>query len=299
LERFSVDDLPKSPLEARNRRIYEFEKEAVEKIELDNSEGKVVIRKTGKDEWEVEGNDAKLPGNDRRISDMLWDIKYLKIAKFFDDPAAQPNVTLVDRTTRKVALHIQGMKEPLRFSVGQQGPSDLTQKDKEDQERWYAKRPDGTAPFLLTRDTVDRISKGVWDFQERKALLFEYNAVGKIRFGYPNAVVELTKEGRRWRMRKPLDEIAVGDKMDFIVNEIYLMEFETVAKENIPDFSKPDLVVDVTLKDGKSLPTLRLVRDAKAQIAYVRRGEEKAIYTIEDRFIDNVPKGFKGFLSKE
>ena len=301
LERFSVEDLPKKPLAARNRRIIEFEKEAVVKIELENPNGRVTVRqKDGKkDEWEVEGDGLKLAGNDRRISDMLWDIKYGKIAEFFDDPARQPDAALVDRTTRKVALHIKGKEKPLRFTIGRQGPSDPTQKDKEDQERWYARRTvDGTV-FLLTRDTVDRVSKGVWDLQERKALKFPYNKVAKLGFGYPDGAVELVKEGRRWRMMKPLDEIAVGDKLDFILNEINFLEFEEIVKEKKPDFSKPDLVVDVFLKDGKKLPTLRFVRNAKEKKAYVRRGDEPRVYAIEDRFIDNVPKSYKGFLSKE
>ena len=301
LERFSVDDLPKKPLEARNRRIIEFEKEAVVRIELESPQGKVTIRqKEGeKDEWEVEGDGLKLVGNDRRISDMLWDIKYAKIAKFFDDPAGQPNATLVDRTTRKVALHIKGKEKPLRFTIGRQGPSDPTQKDKEDQERWYARRTDDGTVFLLTRDTVDRVSKGVWGLQERKALKFPYNEVAKLEFGYPDGVVELLKEGRRWRMMKPLDEIAVGDKLDFILNEINFLEFEEIVKEKKPDFSKPDLVLNVFLKDGKKLPTLRFVRNAKEKKAYVRRGDEPRVYALEDRFLDNVPKSYKGFLSKE
>ena len=301
LERFSVEDLPKKPLAARNRRIIEFEKEAVVRIELESPQGKVTIRQTDgkKDEWEVEGDGLKLAGNDRRISDMLWDIKYAKIAEFFADPAKQPNATLVDRTTRKVALHIKGKEKPLRFTIGRQGPSDPTQKDKEDQERWYARRTDDGTVFLLTRDTVDRVSKGVWDLQERKALKFPYNKVAKLGFGYPDGAVELVKEGRRWRMMKPLDEIAVGDKLDFILNEINFLEFEEIVKEKKPDFSKPDLVVDVFLKDGKKLPTLRFVRNAKEKKAYVRRGDEPRVYAIEDRFIDNVPKSYKGFLSKE
>ncbi|MEE8110012.1 MAG: DUF4340 domain-containing protein [bacterium] len=299
LERFSVDDLPKGPLEARTRRIFEFEKEAVEKIELEGPKGKWVIRMAEKDEWEVEGDGLRQKGNDRRISDMLWDIKYAKIAAFFDDPSQVPDPKGMEPVTRKVALRIKGKEKPLRFSVGQQGPSDPSQKDKEDQERWYARREADGAVFLLTRDTVDRISKGIWDLQERKAYSFKYNDVKGLRFGYPGGTVDLVKEGRRWRMMKPLDEIAVGDKLDFILNEIYFLEFIEVSEGEGPDFSKPDLVLDVTLREDKKLPTLRFVHDKKAKKLHVRRGEEKRFYTVEVRFLENVPKSYKGFLAKE
>ncbi|MFQ5912773.1 MAG: DUF4340 domain-containing protein [Nitrospinota bacterium] len=293
-----MEDLPKNPLEARNRRIVEFEKEAVGKIELEGPKGKVLVRKAGKDDWVVEGDGVKVKGNDRRISDMLWDIKYAKVAGFFDGPSGLPDPKGMEPVTRKVALHVEGKEKPLRFSVGREGPPDPTAKDKEDRERWYARREaDGTL-FLLTRDTVDRISKDVWDLQERKSLAFEYNDVKKLRFSYPDDQVELVKEGHRWRMLKPLDEIAVKDKMDFILNEIYFLEFEEVAEAKAQDFSKPDLVLEAILRDDKKLPTLRFVHDQKAKKVYVRRGQEERVYTIEPRFLENVPKGYKGFLAK-
>jgi hypothetical protein len=298
LERFSVDDLPKRSLEARNRRIVEFEKEAVEKIELDSPKGKLTIRKVGKDDWEIEGDDGKRRGNDRRISDMLWDIKYAKISAFFDGPNESPDPKATEETTRKVALYIQGQENPLRFTVGQRGPSDPSAKDKEDQERWYAKRTEDGTVSLLTQDTVGRITKTVWDLQERKALSFEYNDVEKARFVYPKEAVDLIKEGRRWRMIKPLDEIAVGDKVDFLINEVYFLELESVAEKDIPDFSKPDLVVELDLRGDKKLPALRFILDAKAKKAYVRRGDEKTVYTVDPRFLENVPKTHKGFLAK-
>ena len=301
LERFSVEDLPKNPLEARNRWIHDFEKEAVVKVELESHAGKVTIRKLKKrDLWEVEDDDGKLAGNDHRVSDMLWDIKYAKIAHFYDDSSDLPNLSVVDTTTRTVTLYIEGREnEPIRFTVGQKGPSDPTQKDEEDRERWYARRDSDGKIFLLTRDTVDRISKGVWDFQERKALEFGYHDVDKLEFIYEGEEVEIVREGRRWRMIKPLDEIAVGNKVDFIVNEIYSLEFENVAKHKKPSFAGADLGLRVTLKDGKKLPLLQLIRDKKRKIAYVRRGKESRVYEIEDRFLDNVPKSHKGFLEKE
>lgn len=301
LERFSVEDLPKKPLEARKRWIFDFEKESVVKVELESPAGKVAIRQLGKnDEWEVEGADGKLPGNDRRISDMLWDIKYARIAHFYDEGSDKPDPSLVNRVTRKVALYVKGQEDkPLRFTVGQQGPSDPTQKDEEDRERWYARRDTDGKIFLLTRDSVNRISKGVWDFQERKALSFGYQDVAKLDFIYPKEKVEIEKDGRRWKMIEPLDEIAVGDKLDFILNEIHFMEFEKVVKDERPDFAAADLGVRVTLKDGKKLPLLRFVRNKEKKIAYVSRGKESRMYEIEDRFLDNVPKSYKGFLAKE
>ena len=301
LERFSVEDLPKKPLEARKRWIFDFEKESVVNVELESPAEKVVIRQLSKnDEWEVEGADGKLPGNDRRISDMLWDIKYARIAHFYDEGSDKPDPLLVNRVTRKVALYVKGQEDkPLRFTVGQQGPSDPTQKDEEDRERWYARRDTDGKIFLLTRDSVNRISKGVWDFQERKALSFGYQDVVKLDFIYPKEKVEIEKDGRRWKMIKPLDEIAVGDKLDFILNEIHFMEFEKVVKDERPDFAAADLGVRVTLKDGKKLPLLRFVRNKEKKIAYVSRGKESRVYEIEDRFLDNVPKSYKGFLAKE
>ena len=231
---------------------------------------------------------------------MLWDIKYAKIAHFYDDSSDLPNLSLVDTTTRTVTLYIKDQEDkPLRFTVGQKGPSDPTQKDAEDQERWYARRDSDGKIFLLARDTVDRISKEVWDFQERKALEFGYHDIGKLEFIYKKEEVEIVREGRRWRMIKPLDEIAVGNKVDFIVNEIYSLEFENVAKDKKPNFTGADLGLRVTLNDGQKLPLLQLVRDKKRKIAYIRRGEESRVYEIEDRFLDNVPKSHKGFLSKE
>lgn len=298
LERFSVEDLPKNPLEARNRRIVEFEKEAVEKIELEGPKGQLVVRKAGKDDWEVESDGEKLKGNDRRISDMLWDIKYAKIAGFFDNAPSPPDPKGMEPNTRKVSLYVEGKKEPLRFFVGQQGPPDPKAKDKEDQERWYARRANGGPVFLLTRDTVNRLTKGVWDLQERKALSFQYNDVERLRFVYPEGAVDLVKEGRRWRMLRPLDEIAVSDKVDFILNEIYFLEFDSIAKEKAPDFSKPDLALEVYLRGDKKLPALRFVHDKKAKRVYVKRETGKTVYAVEPRFLENVPKGYKGFLAK-
>lgn len=287
LERWTVEDLPKKALEARDRRIFDFEKEAVSQVEIKGPKGEVLAKKVKKDEWEVQGDD-RLKGSERRISDLLWDIKYAKIAGFFDDPASRPDPKGVAEPTRTVTLTVEGKKDPLRFFVGQQVPG---------QENWYAKRATDDEIFLLSKDTVDRASKTAFDLQERKVLTFAYPDIEKMKVTYPKETVTLLKKGRRWWMEEPLKEIAVADRVDFLLNELYFLEFDDLAPPGKVDFNTPDVLVSLSQGPKGELPSLRFVYDPKEKKLYVRRGEEKTAYTLEVRFFEQLPKSHLGFLT--
>ncbi len=155
LERWRVEDLPKETLEVRDRKIFDFEKEAVVQVEIQGPDGEVVAKKK-EDEWRIEGPDT-LKGSEQRISDLLWDIKFAKIAGFFDDPAERPDPKVLADPTRRISLTVEGKEDPLRFFIGQQVAG---------QENWYAKRATDEEIFLLSSDTVELVTKTVFDLQE-------------------------------------------------------------------------------------------------------------------------------------
>lgn len=103
--------------------------------------------------------------------------------------------------------------------------------------------------------------------QAKKLLQFPPDAVSEVTLTYPDRQIVLKKTAAGWRLQKPLDVAADQSAVSNLVHAVADAEVKrTLAGEaealDVYGLDKPDVIVSLSLADGKPLPAVRVGKAA-------------------------------------
>ncbi len=103
--------------------------------------------------------------------------------------------------------------------------------------------------------------------QAKKLLQFKRDEVSEVTLTYPDRQIVLKKTGAGWRMQKPLDvaadQTAVSSLVSAVADAEVKRTIESDAKSlDVYGLDKPEVIVSLSLIDGKALPAVRVGKAA-------------------------------------
>jgi hypothetical protein len=133
---------------------------------------------------------------------------------------------------------------------------------------------------------------------KKKLFLFDKAAVTEVQLTYPDRGVHLKKDDSgKWRITQPIDTEADESTVANLVNAIADVEIGRILDEPVQDLAlyglnAPLVKLQVTLKDGKTLPQVSVGKDTPVgySVYLQREGETKILLT---------PQAFRLGMTKE
>lgn len=133
---------------------------------------------------------------------------------------------------------------------------------------------------------------------KKKLFLFDKAAVTGVQLTYPDRGVHLKKDDAgKWRITQPIDTEADESTVTNLVNAIADAEISRILDEPVQDLAlyglnAPLVKLQVTLKDGKTLPQVSIGKDTPVgySVYLQREGETKILLT---------PQAFRLGMTKE
>ena len=156
------------------------------------------------------------------------------------------------------------------------------------------------------------------DWRDKKILNLDKTLIERVLIKFPDEVVELQRTittpmmdttlvepdtswlviPKRGKPFKPADKVM--NRVRNTAGRMNAMDFKVAGTDTIPDFSKPDLTVEIFL-EGDQHEVLDFVPDTESENRYVVRknGEEKTVYVVYQSTFKNLAKRPDDFVEKE
>lgn len=141
--------------------------------------------------------------------------------------------------------------------------------------------------------------------QEAKKLLqFDPEAVTNVTLVYPDRELELTKDGEKWHLTKPISVAADTSSVEALVKAVNTAEVSRILEEVQEDMAlyglnEPVVKVQLTLKDGTQLPQVTIGKDTPVgHSVYVQKTGGKEILLTPQVFRLGMTKETKDLRDK-
>ncbi len=136
--------------------------------------------------------------------------------------------------------------------------------------------------------------------EKKKLLAFDREAVTEVALTYPDRAVHLKKEADgKWRITQPIEVEADNPAVESLVTAIADAEIKRTLEETPQDLSvyglnAPVVKLQVTLKDGKTLPLVSIGKDTPVGFSvYVQREGDPKILLAPQTFRIGMQKEVK------
>ena len=230
----------------RDHEVITFKRDDVEKVELETAAGKVVCKREpgekGKpDKWTILEAPVKIEKPDDAVpAGIMSTMMSLRAFDFAD--GAKPEESGLDRPAATATTYLKGGATK-KVLVG---------KAKGDQ--FYIKVPDRDQVFLVSKYSVERLTKKPIDFRDKSIVDVKPEQIASVQIDFADKKIELQRAGEDWKATAPADLVVDPNKAKAVVSgftnlKAYAFADEAFAKEGM---AKPAGSVTVRLKDKTS-----------------------------------------------
>lgn len=277
-----LEELPKQVADLRERKLLAFDREQVDRIELQTPKGRTLLTKA-EDTWRIK-EPEDVPADQRMIDDLLWDLIAARIKEFVDDNPKSLKRYGLDAAP--ITVRLLDQEEKLLSTLNLARAS----KDK----GTYIQAGDSQSVYLVDAQLYKQIDKGPFDFRFRKLLSFETWDVGKMELSRNGQEILLEKQKDEWELKKPHAGKAKYAAVVDLLTEIQDLKWEKVVATESTDLSaygleKPVATFTLTKTDGKSLGTV-LIGKSVGDLVYAKVHERQDIYGIPATFLKSLPQ---------
>ena len=286
-----VGKLTKQPSDLRDKTVVDFDRKAVEKLELQYSGRAIVCEKKGAPEgemWEITKPTAA-KADASQIEEILRKLHELRVDRFISDKPKDLATYGLNQPQIQVIISQRGA-ESRRLLLGEKAG-----------ELVYAKTARTAQVFLVGAGIVDDLSKNPLDLRDKKVMEFRKDDVKRIQLERNDTTIVCIKQERDWRVLEPVREKAKNYEIDGILNkldDLMAEEFVVEKAERLSEYGldPPDTAITMVLGDdtakillvGKKLP------DGGA--AYAKTADEDVIFIVAKDVIDELGKDLDALL---
>ena len=271
--------LPKNVAALRDKTVVAFDREKLEKLEIESPKGTVTLARDGEN-WKITAPQP-LPADSSVVGTLLFQIRELKAQAFLDGIRMTPTV--------KVSLWETGATTPKVVTLG---PSPETRGG---QPSAYAAVAGQPLTVLVDAKAVGELSKSVTDLRDHALLSLDAKQIGRVRIKSRDGVAVLDREGETgWKMVEPKRGAANVGKTDEIVLSMRALRWSDIVAPDGAEPAKygldaPSREVTFLKADGAELGTL-LIGKRDAERVYVRTKASPVIYAVDARRLGAPPK---------
>ncbi len=279
--------------EFMDRSLLEFKEENVTQLDIQNGQETIRLARSGAKDWKIT-EPQSLRVDPAAVKSVLIDLKQARISEFIKTVDKSPALFGLDFPPKILTVHRRN-KNPWTMKLGN---------DSINRENVYATRSEDGTVFTLGKDTVKKLFRSLHDLRFKKLLQFDKKDIDRIAIAYPDRTFELKAKGKEWALKKPETIDAVPEFLGKdILWTLTNLEFESIVEEPLTDkqsgLDKPSVTVSIW-KGNENLAGRVSVgnpteNDEKRR--YARVSGKPGLFTIKDRFLDEIPKDLEKFKS--
>jgi len=276
-------DFPKTVMDLRDKTVLAFEKGDVKKIQLKRGDVDLVAEKVGEKEWNLTQPES-VKGDESAISDMLTELRGLKVKEFTNDQPADLASYGLNEPRITVNLWEKDPENPQTLWVGKEEGSGV-----------YVKTNQAPSVYLVDAGIVKTLSKTPLDLRDKTLVSFNREEVEKVVLKYPDKAFTLQKSGNEWRLVEP-EKAKIKDwRLGNLLTDLQFLKFkELISSDKKPDseygFDKPEAEITIWKKGGEEIATLLLGKKTDKGLVYARTKSGDLVYGIDSHFLDELPK---------
>lgn len=193
LEGSLFEGLPTSAEALRARRLFSYELDDVDRIEVASAQETVVLERRGERDWVME-KPLAAPADNSAVRNFLWDLKDLKAKTFLDeaDPA-QASLGFAPSAKRYI-LNLKDRDDPLLLELGAATGKRASR---------YARSSALKGLITVEAKDVEKLKDTSLDLRDRSLLGFETEEVRGLSISLPGREVVAWKDGPIWMLEEP------------------------------------------------------------------------------------------------
>ncbi|MDZ7373139.1 MAG: DUF4340 domain-containing protein [candidate division KSB1 bacterium] len=143
--------------------------------------------------------------------------------------------------------------------------------------------------FTTTTSLLSHAQKTLYNLRDKRVLPFEREKVTALHLTNPHGTFELTREGDRWKIRRPLEALADRYKLDDVLSRIRnatAREFVDEAPKDLAAYGldKPYVRVDLILGEEGARKTL-LIGKKKDDKYYAHDDGRLPVFLVDSSFV--------------
>lgn len=290
---FLKSGLDKTLFDFRNKKLFEFEKDKVERLVWE-SEGKRWIAFKKEDEWFLE-EPVKALADKGKIDDILYSISGAEAKGFALEDYKDDQLKDYALDKPKIKVTIKGDKE-INLSVGV--------KEEKDKKSIYAISNLSKIIAELPETFINEIDKKPDDMREKSVAVFWSFDVQKFSIVKEGKEFLFEKDKQdKWEMKKPEKKEMDGTKInDFLrkIEDLEAKEFIDNPK-SLKDYGldKPDIQFKITTKEREKEKIIEILKGKEENDkVYLMNKSLHYIFVVDNSFLKEIPKDFEEWKKK-
>jgi hypothetical protein len=279
-----------------NKSLVDFNDDDLVKVTLrmDNSSVDLIRDEKDLQKWTMV-KPINMKANTATINSLLFDLKNVRIVEFISTHTKNSKTFNFEQPEKEINLTYKNGKT-WALKLGNQTST---------QDHYFSQRSDDETVFTLQKSSVESIFRSLHDLKDRTVLMFEDDLVKEIQIHDSKQTFTLKKSTDKWKLisPKPSDSIQsfIGKDILWTLNSI---EFESVLARDpgntLTGLTNPK--ISVKLFDEKStILTHLLIGNPVAELPevhYLKVAENSNVYTMKNRFIDEILSNLKKLKEK-
>lgn len=280
------DKLPKTVAAARDKVVFTYAYDKVNRVEIESAAGKVTLQRDGIN-WNITAPEP-LKADTGAVNGLLWRVRDLRASGFLDESPSgiarylsKPDVT--------VKIWEEGAKDPKTLLLG------LSNAIKVGEPTGVAAA--GQSPvFTVAAKDIREFSKTAADLRDKTVVAsFDMKEVGRVRLTVGGKRLLLERRGEdEWRVLEPSKGPAKEIKVTDLLLTLRALKWKEIAAADGADaarfgLDKPEIEVAVLKADGTEMASLAVGR-TDDKLSYVRSKSSPAIYSIDAKSLEDIRK---------
>ena len=296
---YEKKQLPHEEWERLQKKVLPYFKASlVNKIELKNETGKIVLEKAENDFWFIV-EPYRLRANNSEVSSILSEFEFMSKVGSFEKEGDKPfdvKYYGFDKQENYITMHTSVKTSPDKIQVT--GPMDhytvfigerLAAGD-----NVYINLDTNDEVFVVPGSLLEKINKSILDLRSKWVFTFDKEAVTQLQIKTKEHNIVCEKDREFWRIKEPLDDLADLEKVRDIIAKLKNLgiDREDFLPEGEVELSKfgldnPAYMVTVTERGHDQSVIFGYSLDNKV---YAKRVDEKSIFLLKDNILAEIKK---------
>jgi hypothetical protein len=279
--------LPKNVAALRDKKILDYDREQVARLELESPKGKVLLARAG-GKWQITAPEP-VKADDGEVGGLLWKLRDARAEGFLGDGPGEIDRYL-PKPEVKISLWAEGAGAAKTLLLG---PS---AERRGGRAMAYAAVAGQGPVVLVAAQLLQDLSKSATDLRDRALLgFFDPKEIKRLRVKSGGQAMSLERKGEaEWRVVEPKPGKARESKVTDLLYNLRSLRWKELVSPKGADaarygFDAPSLEVTLFKADGKELGTL-VVGRKEAEKVYVRTSASPAIFTLDPKQLGDLPK---------
>jgi len=293
LKKEFLNDFPHRVNDIRDKSIFQFTNDRINKIQFVFSEKTITTTKNKEKKWNIiEPRKAK--ADDFEVNSILDYVSSSKVIDFIPKDREQKNAFALKNPRLTVKLYEKDNTEPKTISFGA---------DNQPTESVYADIGILDEVVLLDRELFSKLDITDMSLQHKYLLSISEDKTARIQIKTSDNEYLASKTEDKWTLEKPEKKKLKAIKVKEVLWSLGDVKFTDIVDES----EKPDLsafglqnpAIKVNLRDdkGKNLESLFISTKVKdADVLFAITDKSKTIYSIEPKLRDEIISSIKALL---